>query len=72
MVWFALEEFTAARLPDKSAISRGYLTANGDYMRTALDGHAFEGIVVHVHSLSFSRNSAFVVRVVNDEIGIAA
>lgn len=72
MVRLARNKPATPGLADKLPIARGNLAADGDDVRTAFDGHAFERVVIHIHSLGFCGDSTLISRVVNDEVGITA
>src|SRR5436309_7366018 len=72
MIRFALEELAASRAADKLAVASGDLPADGDDVRSAFNGQAFEGVVVNVHLVGFGGNGALVAGVIDHEVGVAA
>src|ERR1041385_5987111 len=54
------------------SVPYGDFAAHGDGARTALEGPALEGAVIHVRHLRFRGDHAAIVRVEHDEIGVGA
>ena len=66
----ALEQFAATDLADEFAVADGYLAADGDNGGASFNGHAFEGVVIHVGSLGLGRQRSPIIWIVNDQVRV--
>jgi hypothetical protein len=71
MIRLAFEKLSARHLADELSIARRDLAPNGDNIGAAFDFESFEGIVIEIHLVRFGRNVAAIVRIVDDQIGVA-
>src|ERR1043166_3012809 len=72
MSWRPLEKFAAPKLADKFSVTRRDFAANGDDMRTPFDLESFERTVIEIHLVRFRRDFSAIIRIVYDQIGVAA
>src|SRR6266850_2156837 len=70
MVWLAFEKFATTGFSDELAVPSRNLSAHRYHMRPPLDRHAFEGVIIHIHSLILSRDRAAKVRIINYQVRI--
>lgn len=68
----ALEELAAVGVADELGVVNLNFTANGDDRGTTFDGEALETVVVVVGVLGFDADSATVVGIEDDQVGVAA
>ena len=68
----AFEKLTATNGADEFSIAHSDLAAYGDNARTAFNGPAFEGVVIHVHGVGLSGDGSAIIGIVDDEVGVAA
>ncbi len=69
---FALQQAAASALADKFAISHLHFAAHSHDRGAAIDLHAFEAVVVVIRVLRFRGDHAAIIRIVDDQVGIAA
>src|SRR6266480_1508578 len=72
MCWFALQELSATNLANKLAIASLYLPPHRDHAWPPASLPSLVGVVVHVRVAAFLGKRAAIIRIVDDEIGIAA
>ncbi len=72
MAGFALEKPAPISLANEFAFPDGYLAANGHDMGPAFNRHPFESVVIHINTLRFRRDGSPILRIVNDQVCIAA
>jgi hypothetical protein len=70
MARFALEESAPASVSHKLAFADRDLPTHRDEVRPSLDRHAFEGVIIDIHTVSLSRDRAAVIGIVNDQVRI--
>jgi hypothetical protein len=67
-----LQEPPASDRADEFPVAHGDFASDGDDRRPALNGPAFEGVVVDVHEMRRGREPAAVAGIVDDKVGVAA
>ena len=71
MIRRAREEFPAADLADEFSVPGCDLAANRNDVGATFDFETFEGVVIQIHQVRFRGDFSSIIRVVNDEVGVA-
>ncbi len=72
MVWIPSHEASPSRLADKLAAAHGELATHGNSVGASLNLPAFEARIVDIHHLLHRSDFPGIVRIVDDQVRVAA